>query len=352
MNRIVYVFALTVLAGACRSTPPAAPPPSADAWAVVAGREIKRADVEKAYRRTPQGSEPLSEDEALANKLALLNELIIQDILLAKARELKIELPDTEVDTAFNEAKKNLSAEAFQQELTKRSLTADDMREEIRRDLLAQKVMEREITSKVTVTDQDVTDFFNANKAQFNRTEDAYRIAQIVVTPVREAQIDNRSGDDAITPQQASAKAQMLMERLKAGVAFSDLAADYSEDPRTAPRGGDLGFVPMSALQQAPPALRDAVLKTKPGTVRVVSNGGAHTLVLVVAHDTAGQKDPSMPEVKEGITQTIRGRREQLLRAAYLASLRNDTTVVNTLAKTIVESNGKVPAAAAATAKP
>jgi peptidyl-prolyl cis-trans isomerase SurA len=351
MNRLVFALALSAFAGACNSTPPAPPPPSADAWAVVGGREIKRADVDKAYRRTPQGTEGQSEDEALANKLALLNELIIQDILLAKARELKIELPDTEVDAAFAEAKKNMSEEAFKQELTKRNLTVDDMREELRRDLLAQKVMEREIASKVTVTDQDVTDFFNANKAQFNRPEEAYRIAQIVVTPFREAQIDNRSGDDAITPQQAAAKAQMLMERLKAGVAFSDLAADYSEDPQTAPRGGDLGFVPVSALQKAPPALRDAVLKTTPGSVRVVSNGGAHTIVLVVAHDTAGQKDPSMPDVKEGITQTIRGRREQLLRAAYLASLRNDTTVVNYLAKRIVESNGKMPAAASAPAK-
>ena len=241
-----------------------------------------------------------------------------------------------------------MSEQAFQDELKKRNLTPDDMREELRRDLLSRKVIEREVTSKVTVSDQDVTDFFNANKAQFNRPEEAYRIAQIVITPVREAQIDNRSGDDAITPQQAAAKAQMVMERLKAGVAFSDLAADYSEDPQSAPRGGDLGFVPVSALQKAPPALRDAVLKTTPGSVRVVSNGGAHTIVLVVAHDTAGQKDPSMPQVKEAITSTIRGRREQLLRAAYLTSLRNDTTVVNVLAKRVVDSNGKTPAAAAA----
>ena len=351
MKRLVSVLALAALAGACRSTPPAPAAPSADTWAVVGGREIKKADVDKAYRRTPQGSETLSEDEVLANKLALLNELIIQDILLAKARDLKIVLPDTDVDKAFADAKKNMTEQAFQDELKKRNLTADDMREEIRRDLLAQKVIERDVTSKVTVNDQDVTDFFTANKAQFNRSEEAYRIAQIVVTPVREAQIDNRSGDDAITPQQAAAKAQMLMERLKAGVAFADLAADYSEDPRTAPRGGDLGFVPVSQLQQAPPALRDAVLKTTPGSVRVVSNGGAHTIVLVVGHETAGQKDLSMPEVKNAITSTIKGRREQLLRAAYLAALRNDTPVVNYLAKRVVESSGKMPAAPATTAK-
>ena len=342
MNRIVYVTLLTVLAGACRSTTPAAPAPSADAWAVVGGREIKRADVEKAYRRTPQGSETLPEDETLANKLALLNELIIQDILLAKARELKIQVPDTDIDKAFADAKKNMTDQAFQDELKKRNLTADDMREEIRRDLLSQKVIEREVTAKATVTDQEVTDFFNANKAQFNRPEEAYHIAQIVVTPVRDAQVGNSSGDDATTPQEAAAKTQMLMERLKAGTAFSELAANFSEDPRTAPRGGDLGFVPVSALQQAPPALRDAVLKTTPGSVRLVSNGGAHTIVLVVAHDTAGQKDLSMPDVKQGINQTLKGRREQLLRAAYVTALRNDTVVVNYLAKKVVDANGKL----------
>ena len=102
--------------------------------------------------------------------------------------------------------------------------------------------------------------------------------------------------------------------------------------------------MPVSALQQVPPALRDAVLKTTPGNVRVVSNSGAHTLLLVVAHDTAGQKDPSMPAVKEGISATIKGRREQLLRAAYLAALRNDSVVINYLAKRVVESKGKTPA--------
>ena len=61
------------------------------------------------------------------------------------------------------------------------------MRDGLRRDLLAQKVIEHEVVAKVTVTDQDVTDFFNANRAQFNRKEDAYHIAQIAVTPVAEA---------------------------------------------------------------------------------------------------------------------------------------------------------------------
>jgi len=60
-----------------------------------------------------------------------------------------------------------------------------------------------------------------------------------------------------------------------------------------------------------------------------------------VARDTAGQKDPSMPAVREMISNTLKGRREELLRAAFLNSLRNDATVINYLADRIVESQGK-----------
>lgn len=334
---------------ACRSTPSTpAPTVSADTWAVVDGRSITRGDVEKAYQRTNDPSQKLSDEEALAAKLSLLNDLIVQDLLLAKARELKIELADTEVDSAFAEAKKNLPDEAFQQELTRRNLTTGDMREGLRRELLTQKVIDQEVGSKITVADQEVTEFFNANREQFNIPEEAYHIAQIAVTPVRDPQLANRSGDDASTPQTAAAKAQMLMQRLKEGASFRDLAMDYSEDPESAPRGGDLGFVPVSRLNQAPPALRKAVLNVKPGTVNIVSSGGAHTIVLVVAHEQPGQRDLSTPGVKDRITETLRGRREQLLRAAYLTALRSDADVTNYLAQRVVESQGKVPGAGAA----
>lgn len=332
------------LAAACRAAPVAPPTKvSDDAWAVVDGREITRHEVEKAYQRIRDASQPISNEEALTAKLSLLNDLIVQDILIAKARQLKVDVADSELDTAYAAAKKSVSDEAFEQELTRRSLTAADMREELRRELLSQKVIEQEVGSKIAVTDQEVTDFFNANRAQFNVTEEAYHIAQIVVTPVREAQVANRTGDDAATQQAATAKATMLMERLKAGASFSDLAMDYSEDPESAPRGGDLGLVPVSRLEQAPPQLRDAVLKRKPGTVNVVSAGGAYTIVGVVAHEPAGQRDLSTPGMRERITETLRARKEQLLRTAYLTAVRSDAQVVNYLARRLVESPGKMP---------
>jgi peptidyl-prolyl cis-trans isomerase SurA len=344
VSLLLATLAATGFSTACRSTPPSpAATVTADTWAVVDGRAIRRDDVEKAYRRMRDPSQGLSDEEVLAAKLSLLNDLIVQDILLAKAALLKIELPQKDLDAAYDAAKKNLTDEAFQQELTRRSLTPADMREGLRRELLSQKVIDQEVGSKIAVTEKEITDFFSANRAQFNVAEDSYHIAQIVVTPVREAQIANGTGDDATTPQAAAEKAQMLMGRLKAGASFRDLAAGYSEDPESAPRGGDLGFVPLSRLKQAPPALRNAVLNKEPGTVNLVSGGGAYTLVLVVAREPAGQRDLSTPGMRDRITETLRGRREQLLRLAYLTTVRGDAQVVNYLARRLVESNATLP---------
>ena len=81
------VFATAAAGTACRSKSqsPAAPPVTSDTWAVVDGRQITRDDVDKAYRRMRDTTQTLSDEEVLAAKLTLLNDLIVQNILLAKA---------------------------------------------------------------------------------------------------------------------------------------------------------------------------------------------------------------------------------------------------------------------------
>ena len=200
-----------VIGAGCRAAPPAAPAaaPSADTWAVVSGRAITRDEVEKAYRRTRDTAQALSPEEEMTAKLSVLNDLITQELLLARARALKIEIADSELDAAYADAKKNIPDEAFQKELSARQLTAADMREGLRRELLTQKVLEQEISKKVSVSDQEVTDFFTANRAQFNIPEESYHLAQIVITPVREPQITNATGDDAA---QAISALQQLVD--------------------------------------------------------------------------------------------------------------------------------------------
>ena len=342
---LAVVAASSLVAAACRSTSePSAPAVTADTWATVNGKAVTQADVDKAYRRISDPAQTPSEEEALTAKLGVLDDLIMEEILLARAPALKLEVSTSELDTAYEEARKNITGDAFLQELKRRNLSAEDMREGLRRDLLSKKVLDQEVTAKAAVADQEVIDFFNANRAQFNLPEEAFHLAQIVVTPVREAQIANRTGDDATTPQAAAAKVASLMERLKGGAPFAELARDYSEDPESAPRGGDLGLVPLSAIKQAGPALREAALSVPIGSARVASEGGAHTIVFKVAQESAGQRDLSNPTVRDRITQGLKGRKEQLLRTAYLAAARADADVVNYQARRVVEAQGKLPA--------
>jgi len=262
---LLTVVALASAGTACRSRP-AAPPATpavtvtADTYAVVNGRQITKADVDKAFQRAQASSQVTSEEEALAAKLTVLDELIVEDLLLAKAQELKVEVTEKEVEEAYEATRRNLTPEALEQELKRRNLTTADVRDGLRRELMAQKALKHEVADKVQVSDKAVTDFFEANRAQFNVTEDSYRLAQIVVTPVRDPQPANRAGDDATTPEEAQRKAAGLMRRLQEGTPFDVLARDHSEDPQTAPRGGDLGLVPVSRLKQIAPALREAVL--------------------------------------------------------------------------------------------
>ena len=94
-RRCIILFGALVCAGlasTCGSKPsPSATKPGPDVWAMVDGRAIRRADVEKAYLRVAQTTPTPSEEEALTAKLSILSELIVQDLLVARAGALGLE---------------------------------------------------------------------------------------------------------------------------------------------------------------------------------------------------------------------------------------------------------------------
>jgi peptidyl-prolyl cis-trans isomerase SurA len=143
-----------------------------------------------------------------------------------------------------------------------------------------------------------------------------------VAAPTRDPQLRNRMNDDAATAEQAKTKVAMLMERLRGGADFGNVAMDFSEDPETVAQGGDLGFIPISVLRQSTPQLRDVVLRTAPGNVSTAMVGPAHTIVMVVSREDPGQRDLNAPVVREGIRDLIRDQRIQLLRTAHVAAAR------------------------------
>jgi peptidyl-prolyl cis-trans isomerase SurA len=343
------VLLISGMAG-CTQTEHHAP----DVWAVVNGTEIKRDDVEKYYRSqvNPEAQKPTQED-SLSLKLNVVEQLINNEILLERAKKLNLQASDGEVEDKFTELKSPFTEDEFQRQLKARGMSVDDLKRDLRRQLSIQKLLNREVAAKITITDQDVVDFYNANLNQFNVAEPQYRISQIVITPRKDVQIRNRKNDDATNEAEAQRKAKMIMDKLNSGADFAQLAMDYSEDVNTATNGGDLGYIPESSLNQADPSLKKLVLTLKPGQVSqpIVLKDGIRILKLV-AREAAGQRGINDPQVQQTIRDTLRDRKEQLLRAAYLAVARDEAKVTNYLAEQVVETAGKLPDAAKSTLPP
>jgi len=337
---LLLAASLAVLSGCQKQTQPAE-----GVWAVVNGMNITRAEVDKYYRTQLNADSPEpAQDEALSLKLNILDELINNQILLQRAKRTGLEAADGEVEDKFTESKSPYTEDEFQRQLKARGYTVDDLKVAIRQQLSIQKVINREVVAKITVTDQDVQDFYNQNRAQFNVSEPQYRLAQIVITPHKDPGLRNRKNDDATTDAEARRKAAALSQQINTGADFSQVAMDYSEDPASSGSGGDLGYVPESSLAQSDPALKKAVLVLKPGQVSdVIVLRDSYRILKLVAKEAPGQRELSDPTVQQSIRDNIRNRKEQLLRAAYLAVARSDAKVTNYLAQQVVESSGKLP---------
>jgi peptidyl-prolyl cis-trans isomerase SurA len=334
------VLVCAMLAG-CKKQVAAGP----DVWAVVDGKEIHRAEVEKYFRSrvNPEGPPP-SQEEALSLKLSILDELINNEILLEHANKTNVVASDAEVEDKFTESKNPYTEEEFQRKLRDSGITVDDLKAELRREVSIQKLINREIISKITVTDQDVLDFYNQNRAQFNLAEPRFHLAQIVVTPRPDPTVHNRKNDKSTNDAEARKKVALLEEKLNTGADFTQLAMDYSEDS-SASTGGDLGFIPESSFNQSDPALKKAALALKPGEVSqpIAVRTGGYVIVKMLAKEQAGQRELSDPQVQQAIRETLRNRKEQLLRMAYLTEARDNAQVVNYLARQVLESAGKLP---------
>ena len=321
---------------------------SGDVMATVDGRKIFRTDVDKYYDNNVAAAQqaPLGE-QATALRLNILHQMIDDEILMRRAEKLGLLATDDEVDRKYNEIRSPFSQEEFDKRLKDKKITLADFKRDIRRSITVDKVINKEVSSKINVTDQDITDYYNAHKAEFNLIEPQYHLAQIMVTPSPNPQAHNQN-DKAQNEADARKKIQMIGNRLDSGDDFATLAMKYSEDPETSGNGGDLGTVPESSLRNTDPLTRDAVMKLKPGQyssiIGVVNPQSKQALgfriVKLVSKEPAGQRELSDPRVQQAIRSQLHDRREQLLKAAYYEVLRDSAKVENFYAQKVLTSNG------------
>ena len=334
-RRTIAILSLAPLLFSLSCNRASAPPEGV--WATVNDQPVTREDTEKYYRARLAGqTAPPSQDEALSLMLSVVDELINNEVLVQRARQTGVEATDGEVEDKFTEAKSPYTEDAFQRQLKESGMTVDDLRRNIRQQISVQKLINREIISKIAPTDQDVSNFYNANRAQFNVPEVTYRLAQILVTPAKDFQIRNRKNDDAATDIEARRKAAALVQQLRDGADFSTIAMDYSEDPNSSVSGGDLGFWPESQIQDA--NMRRMLATMTPGqTSDVVRLPNGYIILRLVAKEAPGQRQLSDPQIQQTIRDTLRGRKEQLMRAAYLLAARDQSRIVNYLAQQVLE---------------
>lgn len=339
------IAAFLMLAGllifsGCKSKPKI----TAETAALVNGKEIKISEVEKVFRaQLKQPNQNPSPEEALTLKLQILEQLIKDEIVMQRAAKDKLEATDSEINTKFTDFKKNFTEEKFQQLLKDQGLTVEDIRNKYKKDSTIEKLYNKEITSKISVSEAEITEFFNNNKKNFNMPE-TWHVQHILVTPFPDQQITNAKGSDAKTNPEAQQKIVQLIQQIQAGADFSGLARDSSEDPNSAPTGGDLGFLSAEQMEQAAgPNFRQGVMSLKPGETfsKIVTTQFGYHIIKLLGKEAAGQRDLSDPRVTANIRQTIFDRRENLLKTAYVGTLQNEAVIVNAFAQRILEDVGK-----------
>lgn len=318
----------------------------ADVLAKVNGRPISRAEVDKYYdNQSSSAPQKPTGEQAESLRLNILKQLIDQEIMMQRAEKLGLLATDDEVDRKLNELKAPYTKEQFDQKLKDSHMSLDDLKRDVRRNLTIDKVLNKEITSKINISDQEITDFYNANKAQFNLIEPRYHLAQIVVTSQPAQQVSNLKNDKAQNEADAHKKIQMIENRLESGDDFSQVAMNYSEQPDTAGNGGDMGMISESQLRTNP-EIYAAVSKLKPGEIShplpMVDGGTKRTIgysiVRLISKEPAGQRELNDPRVQQFIREQLRDGREQLLKAAYYDVVHNESKIYNYYADDLLKN--------------
>lgn len=339
MKRILVVLAAAAAAiflASCKRTPP--PNVAAD----VNGHAITIAELDKTYQSNAQQAEGASEDQIMAQKIDLLSSMIIQEIMLQRAEKLGLAAVDADVEAEISKMRAPYTKEEFEKQLVAQHLTLNDLKAKVRSKLTVDKLVNKEITSKITITDADITSFYHANKASFNPPEPTIHMAQILVTPFPDPNVRNLKNSKAQNEKEARAKIEGLAAQLRQGVDFGPLAQNYSEDPNSAPNGGDMGFVRESDLDRANPELRKMVISLpQGGTSPVIPTPEGFRILRVISREPAGQRELNDPRVQQNIRDMLLNSKDQMLRAAYYEIARNGAKIENYLARSVLDNAGK-----------
>jgi foldase protein PrsA len=278
--------------------------------AAVNGQAITRADFDKKLEASPVGKQVLSQ-------------MVQQQLIDQYARDKKVEVSQAEIDKKENETKARMQPGQFEQILKQQSLTEQDVQNIFKQQI----VLEKSVASQVHVSDSDVKAYFDKNRTLFD-TPAQVRARHILVAD--------------------QAKAKDVMAKLKAGGSWDALAKQYSTDPSSKDKGGELGFF---GRGQMVPAFQDAAFGAKVGQVvgPVKSPFGYHVLQV---EEKKPAQHATLASAHDKIQTQLTSQQQATAIPAFLAQLKSGAKIdiYDDRYKDLFPPTTATPAAAASSA--
>ncbi|MBC8008382.1 MAG: peptidylprolyl isomerase [Prolixibacteraceae bacterium] len=250
--------------------------------AVVNTEVVTRLDLDEqvkvALQQLKRQGTPLPGRDVLERQL--LERLVTSKVLAQSARETGLRVDDTQLQRSIERiAQENkMSPEAFRKMLEADGIDFNRFREELRNEILIARLKEREVDSKILITDAEIENYLKNQQSQGGK-DDEYSLSHILVLVPEQA-----------SPEQIQAKrviAEKALEQIKGGADFRQVSAGVS-DAQNALDGGPLGWRPAARLPQI---FVESVKSMKVGAISPVlrSANGFHIIKLM---DKRGNETP------------------------------------------------------------
>lgn len=203
----------------------------------------------------------------------LLERMIMETLLLQHGRETGIRVDDDQLDKALQRiAQENNFAnlDAYRAKLEKQGVDFKEFREEVRGEIISTRIREREVDSKLLISDSEVNNYLATAAGQKTQNVE-YHLAHIFVVIPEQA--------SALKVQASQKRVDDAMAQLRRGANFAQVAASFS-DAKDAMQGGDLGW---RAGNMIPPVFLEALQKMKPGEISSIfrASNGFHIIKLI-----------------------------------------------------------------------
>ncbi|MQM30919.1 MAG: molecular chaperone SurA [Candidatus Accumulibacter phosphatis] len=201
----------------------------------------------------------------------MLERLVIDKVQLQFAREVGLRVDDAQLDQALQRIATNnhLTLAQFRVALEKDGIAFASFREEIRAEMTIARLREREVDSRIFISEGEIDNYLAGEAGQAGGEE--YQMAHILLRAPESASPEQI--------QQLRAKSDQIVERLRQGENFAQLAAAYSDAPDGL-RGGDLGW---RSINRLPTMFAEVAAKLQVGEVSPVmrSSNGFHLVKLL-----------------------------------------------------------------------